>query len=97
MFLNLMSQMVQSHLIHSMVSSAPWYPSPYPTKVPHTPLPSQQKLLNTKGTSSTYNCSQSQQFSKNCNGMSSHTVNSRFQQETQQNMFLEEIKNENFE
>ena len=97
MFLNLIGQMVQNYLIHSTVSSAPCYPSPYPTKVPHTPLPSQQKLLNTKGTSSTYNCSQSQQFSKNCNGMSSHTVNSRFQQETQQNMFLEEIENENFE
>ena len=59
MFLNLMSQMVQSHSIHSTVSSVPCYPSPYPTQVPHTPLPSQQKLLTTKPTSPTYDCSQS--------------------------------------
>ena len=97
MFLNLMSQMVQSHSIHSTVSSVPSYPSPYPTQVPQTPLPSQQKLLTTNPTSPTYNCSQSQQFSKSCYGMSSHAVNSRFQQETQRNMFLEEIENESFE
>ena len=29
--------------------------------------------------------------------MSSHTVNSRFQHETQRNTFLEEIENENFQ
>ena len=29
--------------------------------------------------------------------MSSHTVNSRFEQETQRNMFLDEIENDNFE
>ena len=94
MFLNLMSQIVQSHSIHSTVSSVPCYPSTYPTQVSHTPLPSQQKLLTT---SPTYNCSQSQQFSEKCYGMSSHTVNSTFQQEKQRNMFLEEIENENFE
>ena len=58
MFLTLISQMVQSHSIHSTVSSVPCYPSPYPTQVPHTPLLSQQKLLTTKPTSPTYNCSQ---------------------------------------
>ena len=87
MFLNLMSQMVQSHSIHSTVSSVPSYPSPYPTQVPQTPLPSQQKLLTTNPTSPTYNCSQSQQFSKSCYGMSSHAVNSRFQQETTEYVF----------
>ena len=97
MLLNLMSQMVQSHSIYSAVLSVPCYPSPYSTQVPQTPLPSQQKLLTTNPALPTYNCSQSQQFSKNCYGMSSHTVNSRFQQETQRNMFLEEIENENFE
>ena len=92
MFLNFTSQMVQS-----TVSSVPCYPSPYPTQVPQTPSPSQQKLPTTNPSSTTYNCRQSQQFSKNCYGMSSNTINSRFQQETQRNMFLEEIENENFE
>ena len=41
MFLNLMSQMVQIHSIHNTVSSVPCHPSPYPTQVPQTPLPSQ--------------------------------------------------------
>ena len=64
MLLNLMSQMVPTYSIHSTVSSVPCCPSPYPTQVPHTPLPSQQKLLTTKPTSPTYNCRQSQQFNK---------------------------------
>ena len=66
MFLNLMSQVVQSHSIHSAVLSVlSCYPSPYPTQVPKTPLPSEQKLLTTNPASN-YNCSQSQQFSFSC-------------------------------
>ena len=83
MFLILMSQMVQSHSIHSTST----------TKT----ITKSRETTNTNPTLPTCNCSQSQQFSKNCYGMSSHTVNSRFQQETQRNMFLEEIENENFE
>ena len=70
MFLNLIIQMVQSQSIHSMVSSVPCYSGPYPTQVPQVPLPSQQKPLTINPTSPIYKCSQSQQFSENCYGMS---------------------------
>ena len=100
MFLNLMSQMVQSQSMHSTVSSVPCYPSAYPIQVLQTPLPSRQKPLTTNPTSPTYNCSQSQQFSENCYGipgMSTRRINSRFQPEKQRNIFSEEIENKNFE
>lgn len=92
-----MSQIVQIQSIHSTVSPVLCYPGAYPTQVSQTLILHQQKPLIINPTSPTYNCSQSQQFSENCYGMSSYTVNCRFQQETQQNMCFEKIENENFE
>ena len=91
-----MSQMVQSHSIYSAVLSVPCYPSPYSTQVPQTPLPSQQKLLNTNPASQPTTAVNHSSLVKTAMEWVATQLTADFSKR-HNGMFLEEIENDNFE